>query len=339
MIIPAGTHTELKVGDIIFVVDTAAELDRMLQTERLEHLAVESEHGRIAAQEVGVAEVLLTPRSTIIGRTLSKIRFRERYGLTVLGILRNGKPLEGNLVQTKLLFGDSVLVGGGWRQIELLQAEHENFLVLNLPREMDEIAPNRRKAPWALGIMGGMLVLMAFKLMPSVSAVLLAALAMVFAGCVSMKNAYDSINWESLVLIAGMLPMATALEKTGGIQLIVSGLVGSLGELGPIMLMAGLFLLTSIFSQFISNTATTVLVAPIAMGAATNMGISPYPLLMTVAIAASTAFSTPVASPVNTLVLGPGGYKFNDFAKLGVPLQLLVMALTLLAVPMLFPLK
>ena len=133
-----------------------------------------------------------------------------------------------------------------------------------------------------------------------------------------------------------MLPMATALEKTGGIELIVNGLVGSLGELGPIVLMAGLFLLTSIFSQFISNTATTVLVAPIAMGAATNMGISPYPLLMTVAIAASTAFSTPVASPVNTLVLGPGGYKFNDFAKLGAPLQLLVMALTLLAVPMLF---
>jgi di/tricarboxylate transporter len=176
-------------------------------------------------------------------------------------------------------------------------------------------------------------------LVPSVAAVLLAALAMVFARCVSMKNAYASINWESLVLIAGMLPMATALEKTGGIQLIVNGLVGSLGELGPIMLMAGLFLLTSIFSQFISNTATTVLVAPIAMIAATNMEISPYPLLMTVAIAASTAFSTPVASPVNTLVLGPGGYKFIDFAKLGVPLQLLVMVLTLLVVPMLFPLK
>jgi di/tricarboxylate transporter len=204
---------------------------------------------------------------------------------------------------------------------------------------MDEIAPNRSKAPWALGIIGGMLVLMTFELVPSVAAVLLAALAMVFARCVSMKNAYASINWESLVLIAGMLPMATALEKTGGIQLIVNGLVGSLGELGPIMLMAGLFLLTSIFSQFISNTATTVLVAPIAMGAATNMGIAPYPLLMTVAIAASTAFSTPVASPVNTLVLGPGGYKFNDFVKLGVPLQLLVMVLTLLAVPMLFPLN
>ena len=338
-IMPAGTQTELMMGDIILVVDTAGELDRIVQNEKLENLNIEKEYGRFAARELGMAEVLLTPRSTLIGRTLSKNRFRQRYGLTVLGILRNGSPLEGNLVETKLLFGDALLVGGVWRKISLLQDEHENFLVLNLPREMDEIAPNRDRAPWALGIIGGMLVLMTFKLMPSVAAVLLAALMMVFTGCVSMKNAYASINWESLMLIAGMLPMATALEKTGGIQLIVNGLVGSLGELGPIALMTGLFLLTSIFSQVISNTATTVLVAPIATMAAANMEISPYPLLMTVAIAASTAFSTPVASPVNTLVLGPGGYTFNDFVKIGIPLQLLVMVSTLLAVPMLFPLK
>lgn len=338
-IMPAETQTELKVADIILAVDTAGELDRILQTEKLEDLKIEKEYGRFAAQELGMAEVLLTPRSTLIGRTLSKTRFRQRYGLTVLGILRNGTPLKGNLVQTKLLFGDAVLVGGVWRKIALLQDEHENFLVLNLPREMDEIAPNREKASWALGIIGAMLVLMTFKLMPSVAAVLLAVLMMVFTRCVSMKNAYASINWESLVLIAGMLPMATALEKTGGIQLIVNGLVGSLGEMGPIALMTGLFLLTSIFSQVISNTATTVLVAPIATMAAADMGISPYPLLMTVAIAASTAFSTPVASPVNTLVLGPGGYKFIDFVKIGIPLQLLVMVLTILAVPMLFPLK
>ena len=338
-IMPAKTQTELKVADIILIVDTAAELDRLLQTENLEDLTIEKEYGRFAAQELGLAEVLLTPRSTLIGRTLSKTRFRQRYGVTVLGILRNGTPLKGNLVQTKLLFGDAMLVGGVWRKIALLQDEHENFLVLNLPREMDEIAPNRDKAPWALAIIGAMLVLMTFKLMPSVAAVLLAALMMVFTRCVSMKNAYASINWESLVLIAGMLPMATALEKTGGIQLIVNGLVGSLGEMGPIALMTGLFLLTSIFSQVISNTATTVLVAPIATMTAANMEISPYPLLMTVAIAASTAFSTPVASPVNTLVLGPGGYKFIDFVKIGIPLQLLVMVLTILAVPMLFPLR
>jgi di/tricarboxylate transporter len=153
-----------------------------------------------------------------------------------------------------------------------------------------------------------------------------------------MEDAYKSINWQSLVLIAGMLPMATALEKTGGITLIVDGLVGGVGAYGPLALMTGLFLITSVFSQFISNTATTVLVAPIAIGAAAGMDVSPYPFLMTVAIAASTAFSTPVASPVNTLVLGPGKYRFNDFVKIGVPLQIAAMIVTLLAVPVFFSL-
>jgi di/tricarboxylate transporter len=180
---------------------------------------------------------------------------------------------------------------------------------------------------------------MTFAIVPSVTAVLLAGLAMVLARCVTMEEAYKSINWQSIVLIAGMLPMATALNETGALELIVTGLVESLGGLGPLVLMAGLFVLTSVFSQFISNTATAVLVAPIAMGAAASMGLSPYPFLMTVALAASTAFSTPMASPVNTLVLGPGGYRFNDFVKMGVPLQLVAMVLTLLTVPLLFPLQ
>jgi di/tricarboxylate transporter len=203
---------------------------------------------------------------------------------------------------------------------------------------MEEVAPQRRKASLALLILTAMLVLMVFNLVPSVTAVLLAALAMVVSGCISMNNAYHSLNAQSLVLIAGMLPMATALEKTGGVTLIADGLITGLGDSGPFALMAGLFILTSVFSQFISNTATTVLVAPIAVAAAAGLDVSPYPILMTVAIAASTAFATPVASPVNTLVLGPGGYRFNDFVKVGVPLQVLAMIVTLLLVPVLFPL-
>jgi di/tricarboxylate transporter len=186
-----------------------------------------------------------------------------------------------------------------------------------------------------------MLATMTFGLLPAVIAVLLAGVAMVQARCVTMEEAYRAVNWQSVVLIAGMLPMATALEKTGALDLVVEGLVGTLGDLGPVALMAGLFLLTSVFSQFISNTATAILVAPVApvaLGAAAGMGVSPYPLLMTVALAASTAFSTPMASPVNTLVMGPGGYRFLDFVKLGVPLQLLAMAISLLTVPLLFPL-
>ncbi|MCG6944109.1 MAG: SLC13 family permease [Deltaproteobacteria bacterium] len=336
---PAHIGTEFRAGDIIYAVGTDDEVNRLVTAEQLERLEVGEGQGKVAAQELGLVEVLLAPRSEMVGKTLSEARFRERYGLSVLGLLRQGEPLKQELVETPLAFGDSLLMGGGWAQIDLLQGKQKDFLVLNLPKEMSEVAPNRSKAPWALAVTCGMMLLMTFKLVDAVTAVLLAALAMVLTGCVSMKDAYASINWESLVLIAGMLPMATALEKTGGVELIANGLADSLGDIGPLALMAGLFVITSVFSQVISNTATTVLLAPIAVGAALEVGVSPYPYLMTVALAASTAFSTPVASPVNTLVMGPGAYKFNDFVKVGVPLQILAMVVTLLSVPLLFPLR
>ena len=262
---------------------------------------------------------------------------RLDHGLSVLGILRKGVPLREGLLDSRLEFGDTLLVAGGWRQVDLLQRKANNFMVLTLPREMDEVAPYRERAPWALGIVAVMLGLMTFDVVPAVVAVLLAGVALVLARCVTMEESYKAINWQSVVLIAGMLPMATALDKTGALDLIVTNLVAGLGDKGPTVLMAGLFLLTAVFSQFISNTATAVLVAPIAVGAASSLGISPYPLLMAVALAASTAFSTPMASPVNTLVIGPGGYRFMDFVKLGVPLQLLAMAISLICVPLLFP--
>ena len=336
---PALIGTEFRAGDIIYAVGTDEEVDRLVEAEELERLEVGEGQGKVAAQELGLVEVLLAPRSELIGKTISEARFRQRYGLSVLGLLRQGEPLKKELIETPFAFGDSLLMGGGWTQIDFLQGKQKDFLVLNLPREMSEVAPNRNKAPWALAVTLGMMLLMTLKLVDAVTAVLLAALAMVLAGCVSTKDVYRSVNWESLVLIAGMLPMATVLEKTGGVELIVNGLTEGLGEFGPIALMAGLFVITSLFSQFISNTATTVLVAPIAVGAAMEAGVSVYPFLMTVALAASTAFSTPVASPVNTLVLGPGGYRFNDFIRLGVPLQILAMGVTLVVVPLLFPLR
>jgi di/tricarboxylate transporter len=337
-IMPALIQTEYRAGDVLLLVGTEDEMARLVETEPgLDQIKFEQEHRGIVAREIGLAEVLLTPRSQLVGQTIAEVRFREDHGLSVLGILRRGEPVTEDLSNTRLEFGDSLLIGGGWRQIELLQRKKQHFTVLTLPSEMDEVAPNRDRAPWALGIVAGMLLLMTFSIVPSVTAVLLAGVAMVLARCVRMADAYTSVNWQSVVLIAGMLPMARALDKTGTLDLIVNALVGGLGESSPMVLMAGLFLLTSIFSQFISNTATAVLVAPIAIGAATGLGISPYPLLMTVAIAASTAFSTPMASPVNTLVIGPGGYRFLDFVKVGVPLQLLAMVITLLCVPLLFP--
>jgi di/tricarboxylate transporter len=339
LVLPALGDTEFQSGDILIAVEYTKDLEGLVRDEKLEMLPFEDQQREVLIKELGLAEVLLTPRSELIGRTLIGARFRTQYGLGVVGIMRKGKPLTDNLGEITLVFGDSLLVAGGWEHISRLQGEQTNFFVLTIPEEMDEVAPNRSRAPTALLILVAMLVIMTLNLVPAVTAVLLAAAALVLTRCLSMNDAYGSINWESLVLIAGMLPMATALEKTGGVEIIVNGLVDSLGGSGPIVLMAALFVLTSVFSQFMSNTATTVLVAPIALGAAAGLGVSPYPLLMTVALAASTAFATPVASPVNTLILGPGGYRFNDFVKVGVPLQLLAMAVTLLAVPVLFPFR
>ncbi len=338
-VIPVVIGTEYRAGDVLFLNGSEAEARELTASvSGLEALPLDYGRREDLTGEVGVAEVLVAPRSQIVGHTIREARFREDQGLSVLGILRKGEPVTEDLLGTRLEFGDSLLVAGGWRQIELLQRNATDFMVLTLPREMDEVAPNRAHAPRALAIVAVMLVLMTLGVVPAVTAVLMAGLAMVLARCVSMEEAYQAINWQSVVLIAGMLPMATALDKTGALELIVSGLVDSLGDYGPIALMAGLFLLTTVFSQFISNTATAVLVAPIALGAAAGLGVSPYPFLMTVALGASTAFSTPMASPVNTLVIGPGGYRFGDFLRLGIPLQLLALVITLVCVPILFPL-
>jgi len=338
LLAPALSHTSLDHSDTLLVAGSDSDLDSLRSNEKLSETPLDEYQLQLVKKELGLAEVLLTPNSELIGRSLVEVNFREQHDLTVLGIQRMGEPLKDNFSHTPLALGDSLLVAGGWQAICHIQEGHDDFLVLNLPEEMKEVAPSRRKTPYALTILAAMLVLMTFNLVPSVTAVLLAALAMILTGCISMNNAYHSLNAQSLVLIAGMLPMATALDKTGAVTLLADGLVNGLGDYGPFALMAGLFVLTSVFSQFISNTATTVLIAPIAVAAAVALNISVYPILMTVAIAASTAFATPVASPVNTLVLGPGGYKFNDFVKIGVPLQILAMIVTLLTVPLLFPL-
>jgi di/tricarboxylate transporter len=337
IVMPAQPRSRLESGDLLIAVMQSSEFANKSEIEGLQITEPTESRHEFVARELGVAEVLLTPRSELIGRTLSEVRFREHHGVNVLGVIRKGKPISENLPELRFQFGDSLLIGGAWNQIDILQEERSNFVTLSLPEERDEAVGARNKSPVALTIVLAMLILMTFNIVAAVTAVILAVLAMVFTKCIRMKSVYEAINWQSLVLIAGMLPMATALEETGGIDLIVNALVNSLGPMGPTAVMAGLFVLTSLFSQFISNTATTVLVTPIAFSAAEGMSVSPYPFLMTVAIAASTAFATPVASPVNTLVLGPGGYRFSDFIKAGVPLQLMIMIMILLVVRLFFP--
>jgi di/tricarboxylate transporter len=328
--LPRTAEEPIQLGDEVDLQLDPGTLDRLLEEQRLTSIGFRTE------PEAQLAEVLLTPRSRLIGRSLAELSFRERYRVNVLSLLRQGQPITAQLADVPLRFADTLLVAGTPQRIGLLRGDPGDFVVVAQaadPPRGDGISPRGRVA---LAIMAGMMLLLTFNIVPPVVAVLIAAVAMVLSGSIDMDAAYRSINWESVVLIAAILPMATALDKTGGMQLIVSALQ-PLGAAGPLAMLAVLFLLTSVLSQVISNTATTVLIAPVAIGAAAELAVSPYPLLMGVAVAASTAFATPIASPVTMLVLGPGAYRFSDFLRVGAMLQLIIFGVTLLVVPLLFP--
>ncbi len=286
---------------------------------------------------IGVVEVVVAPRSDLRGKSIRELEYRRSRRLHVLGIQHKGENVAEDPLDHELAMGDTLLLSGAWRDIDRLKENAADVLVLAMPHESKDIVPAFRRAPWALAIITAMMVVMVTGMLSAVIAVLAAGMALVATGCVTMPQAYRAVNWQSLVLIAGMLPMGTALAKTGALDVGVEHLVAALGGVGPLGLMAALFLLTAILSQVISNTATAVLIAPVAIGVAEGLGVSARPLIMAVAMAASAAFVTPVASPVNTLVLGPGGYRFADFVRVGLPLLVLTMVLVLLVVPLLFP--
>ncbi len=339
---PVVPETVLRVGDFLQIQGTPKQVAEFVGAQKLALVPDESDSESdnshpLTTGDIGLVEVLLTPRSRLIGKSLSEIGFRERYRVTVLALSRFGELLSEDLREIPLSFGDSLLVKGPWENIKRLQTDRRDMVVTGIPIELEDAKRPFKRAPLAVAIMLAMMAMMSLNLLPAVHAVILAALAMVLSRCVNPAAAYRAINWESVVLIAAILPMATALEKTGGMDLVVGSLDSLLAGAGPLALLAVLFLLTSVLSQMISNTATTVLLAPIAFSLAETVGLNPEPFMMGIALAASTAFSTPIASPVNTLVLGPGGYRFKDFFKVGVPLQLIVLLVTLAAVPLLFP--
>lgn len=289
-----------------------------------------------SASDAVLAEVVLLPRSRLIGKTLIETRFRTRYRVNVLSLRRGGRAHEGDIATEPLQFADTLLVAGSPRRIEELRGEAGDFVVVAQTTELASEGGLSRREATAITILLGMVALLAFNLLPAVVAVLLAAICLVLTGCVDVETAYRSMHWQSVVLIAAMLPMATALQKTGGVD-VVTGLLTPILSAGPLALMTGIFVLTAVLGLFISNTATAVLVAPVAIGAATELGVSPYPIMMAVAVAASTSFATPVATPVNLLVIGPGQYTAGDFARVGLLIQALVLLVTLFVVPVFFP--
>ncbi len=335
---PVEPDTVIAAHDILHVQGEAPDVARLAQDMRLGILPREHLEEPLSSHELGMVELLLPPRSMLIGQSVQALRFRDRYHVTVLALRRSGEPLSSDIIPTtRLRFGDTLLVMGTWDRIHLLQEEKRNFIVVGLPKEMLEAQRTTGRAVTAALIMVAMLALMTLELVPPVAAVMLAAVAMILTNCLTMEQAYGAMNWQSIILLAGMLPLAKALQATGGVTFIANALTGSLGQLGPSVVMGGLFLLTALFSQFISNTATTVLMAPIAFHAAETLGIAPQPYLMAVAIAASTAFATPVATMSTTLVMAPGGYRFGDYVKIGAVFQALVLLLAVVGLPLLFP--
>lgn len=331
----ALADTDLKAEDILAVQGSPDGVHRLVARFGVEVLPEATADGLPVRN--GMAEVLLTPRSRLLGRTLKDLRFRDRYQLGVVAVKRLGTLVDGDLRDVALRFGDTLLVQGEWDKIRGLERETRDFVVAMAPREMSDALAPLGRAPVAVLILVGMMGLLTTGVVAPVTAVLVAAVAMILSGCVTVEDAYRSINWESIVLIAGILPMAAALDQTGAMAWIVGVLSGGLDGAGPYLLLAALFLLTSTLSQVISNTATAVLLAPIAFSLAVGIDAAPEPFMMAIAVAASTAFATPVASPVTTLVLGPGGYRFRDFARVGVPLQLIIGVLTVAVVPWFFP--
>ncbi|MDD0841675.1 SLC13 family permease [Pseudomonas sp. Gutcm_11s] len=340
LLLMATGSTQLHAGDFL-LVDLASPAIGLLgayQALGLEPVPLPASYYGRHSHQLGLAEVVLPPESQLAGKTIQEIALRSSHHLNLVGLRRQGKAMEGVLVDEKLRAADTLLVAGDWKYIHRLQQQTRNFVVLGLPVEVDEVAPAISKAPHALLSLALMIGLMVSGVVPNVLAALIGCLLMGAFRCIDLDSAYRAIHWPTLILIAGMLPFAQALQQTGGVDLAVSGLVGLLGNAGPYAILACLFSLTAVIGLFVSNTATAVLMAPVAIATAQSLGMAPQPFAMIVALAASAAFMTPVSSPVNTLVMTPGRYRFGDFVRIGVPFTVLVMLVSVFLVPWFFPL-
>ena len=280
------------------------------------------------------------PTSGLINRTIGESGFRDKYHVNILGIRRKREYILNNLKDEKMHSGDVLLVQGSWNAIGHLSQENSDWVVLGQPLNEAAKVTLDYKAPLAGVIMLLMIMAMVFDFIPiaPVTAVMIAAVLMVLTGCLrNVEAAYKTINWESIVLIAAMLPMSVALEKTGASELLSRQLAQGLGSYGPVVLLAGVYFTTSLMTMFISNTATAVLLAPVALHAAVEIGASPYPFLFAVAVGASMCFASPFSTPPNALVMQAGQYAFKDSIKVGLPLQVIMGIIMILILPLLFP--
>lgn len=337
----------LKQGDVLYLQGEPEKIQKFAQDYRLrlldnhtDEIDGSSSNASMDFFDIGVAEILIMPSSSMINRTVVEAGFRAKFSVNVLGIRRKHDYLLRDLGQEKIHEGDMLLVQGAWKDIARLKSESSNWVVLGEPLQEAAKVTLDHKAPMAALIMVGMIVAMVFDSIPvaPVTAVLLAAVFMVITGCVrSVEAAYKTINWQTIVLFAAMMPMSTALEKTGVSTLLTDTLVGGLGLGNPIALMCIVYAATSVMTIFISNTVTAMLMAPIALQCALQIGVSPVPYMFAVTVAASMCFASPFSTPPNALVMSAGQYSFMDYVKVGLPLQIIMGIVMVFLLPLLFP--
>ena len=339
MIIGQGDVLYLS-GDPEMVTKFAEDYSLRLLDIHTDEIDGSSSHASMDFFDIGVAEILIMPTSSMIGRRIADAGFRSKFSVNVLGIRRKNDYILQDLGAVKMQDGDVLLVQGGWADIARMKDESVNWVVLGEPLKEASKVTLDYKAPVAAAIMIAMIIAMVVESIPvaPVTSVLLAAILMVLTGCVrSMEAAYKTINWQTIVLFAAMLPMSIALEKTGVSAMISGSIVDGLGGSGPRILLAGIYAVTSVMTIFISNTVTAVLMAPIALQCALQIGVSPVPFMYAVTVAASMCLASPFSTPPNALVMSAGQYTFMDYIKVGLPLQIFYGVVMVIVLPLLFP--
>lgn len=332
----AKSSSTIQVHDTLYIIGEEEKMKRFASDYGLRKM----KDVKIDFYDLRLTEIVVMPTSNFSGLRIGDANLRKRFGINVLGVKRGDEYITDNLIATKLHVGDMLLVQGEWTNLAHLATDTSNWVVIDQPEKTADKVLLDYKAPVAAAIMLLMIAMMVFDFISvaPVTAVIIAGLLTVFAGCFrNVEAAYKTINWESIVLIAAMMPMSTALEKTGASALVSQGLVESLGSMEPTALLAGIYFTTSLMTMFISNTATAVLMAPIALVAAQQVGVSPYSFLFAVTLGASMCFASPFSTPPNALVMKAGGYTFMDYVKVGLPLQIIIGVVMTFVLPLLFP--
>ncbi len=326
----------LKGGDLLLIQGREEDLDVLRGLQELEvERGPQPNLNALESDRLSLLEATLDPRSTLAGQPLSDFSFRDKYGLELVAVWRNGEAIRTNLDQLVLQLGDALLLLGPRQRLAVLERDPE-FLVLT---PVTQRPIDTAKAPLAGGIMLAVVLSVLIGWLPIYIAAVIGATLMVLTRCLSMEDAYRAIDWRAIFLIAGMLPLGTAMEQTGAARLLAEQTMNLLGPLGPWWVIGGLYLITAAGTMIIPTAALVVLMSPIVLSASADLGVAPQTAMMAVAMAASASFTSPISHPANILVMGPGGYRFADYLKVGLPLTAVVFVFVMVLLPIFWPLS